>query len=502
MPSKPLARKGTPATGTHIIGDLSARVLSGSGWVLGLQAVDKGLGALQLLVLGHVLAPNDFGLFAVASLTLLAFDVLTRTGFDDALIQRRGNIDAYVHAAFWIQMIRGVILAALVFFTAPFVSSFFATPAVVPLIRTLAVVQLLSGFRSPGLVLLQRNLDFRAQSLCLAIAGILETATTVILAFELKSAWAIVFGAIVAEGSTVILSYLAHPYRPKFAFSIQKAHELVRFGVWLFLSGLVSYFAMQADKIVTGKLLSTEDLGVYVMAFSMATIFTGNVAQPLAKALKPAYAELQNDPERLSAVLEKSLAVFFALFFPAGLFLIATAHVAVPILLGDKWSDVIPILPILALGTLFRGVTGIRGAFFVGSGQPKMVFYIELVTAVVLVACIYPFFLVGGLQGIAWATTAAMTSSFLTVNKLILPLIRVRLFFIREVVPVFGCAVIMATAVYLESALLPVEWWSLVMISCSGVLTYVACFWLSVSKTAHLNVIKVIVSDRVKSLLT
>src|ERR671914_1188957 len=169
---------------TQQMGKLTGRVLSGSAWVLSARLFSNGLGAIQLLILGRILAPNDFGLFALAFMTLRAFDVLTRTGFDDALIQKRGNIESYAHAAFMIQIARGLILATLVFFTAPYAASFFNEPKVAPVVGTLALVQLLRGFRSPGVILLQRDLNFQVESRFLAIGDIITVVTTVILAFH------------------------------------------------------------------------------------------------------------------------------------------------------------------------------------------------------------------------------------------------------------------------------------------------------------------------------
>ena len=59
---------------------LSKRVISGSIWALGARYFVKVMGAVQLFILARILVPQDFGLFAVASLTLLAFDALRGPG--------------------------------------------------------------------------------------------------------------------------------------------------------------------------------------------------------------------------------------------------------------------------------------------------------------------------------------------------------------------------------------------------------------------------------------
>jgi lipopolysaccharide exporter len=485
---------------TQQIGKLTGRVLSGSAWVLGVMLFSKGLGAIQLLILGRILAPNDFGLFAIASMTLLAFDVLTRTGFDDALIQKRGNIESYAHVAFMIQIARGLILAALIFFTAPYVANFFNEPKVAPVVGTLALVQLLRGFRSPGVILLQRELNFQVESRYLAIGDIITVATTTILALYSRSVWALVYGAVVGEAALVALSYIVHPYRPRLSFDLEKAKELYQFGIWLFLSGIVSYLSMQADNIAVGRLLSTEALGIYYMAYRIGNLFVDELGKPLAKTLQPVYAMLQDNVERLRIGLEKSLAHFLAILCPIAFFLMLTAQATTSVLLGDKWDAIIPILPILVLGALFRGIAGPTQAFFVGTGRPKISFFCELLRATVLLLTLYPFFVLAGLEGIAWASTLSTAIKLVVVGALLVPIIHVRSFLVREMLPVGLSIALLVVLLLAESVVLPATLWGFVVIAFSSIIFYSIVMWLSVNERAHLNMGKLLVLETLKSI--
>lgn len=480
-------------THTQEIGDVASQVLSGSAWVLGVQLFSKGLGAVQLFILARMLAPNDFGLFAVALSTLLAFEVLTRTGFDDALIQKRGNIEDYVHTVFGIQIIRGVVLTALVIFTAPYVAGFFNEPAIAPVVGTLALVQLFRGFQSPGIILLQRELSFRLESKFQAVGKIIMSVTTLILAFQLRSVWALVYGAVAGEITLVILSYAIHPYRPKLFFSLGKAKELVRFGIWLFLAGIASYIALQADHIAVGKLLSAEALGIYYMAFKIANLIVGEIAMPLIKTLKPAYAALQDDAERLRTGLEKTIALVFAIFLPIAVFLMLNAEITISVVLGNKWNAVVPILPILVLGALFNGLAGISAAFLIGTGRTKIYSLYELVRAVSLLLTLYPFFILAGLKGIAWASAVSAASQFIVASILLIPLIQIRSFLVRELLPISFSTLVLGILLLTQSIYLPVALWSLVVTVVSSAVIYAIAMWLLVQETAHLSIGKLLV---------
>lgn len=353
---------------------LSKLVISGGAWLLGVRFTNRILGAVQLFVLARILAPEEFGLFAIASMTLLGFDVLTRTGFDDAIIYRRGDIEPYLHTAFIIQMARGFLLASLVVLSAPYVAEFFNEPAAATVVSVLALVQVIKGFRSLGVVLFARDINFRSEALYLTTGNIVTVAATVLLAWKLRNVWALVYGAIIGELWLTAYSYFVHSYRPKLFFSIEKAKELIQFGVWLFLAGIVSYVSLQADNIAVGKLLSTELLGIYYMAFRLSNLFVEEVSKPIGRALQPAYATLQHKPDRLGLALEKALSVFIVVLTPLAVFLMSSAWVIIPVVLGDKWIGVTEVFSVLLLGAFMRGLANVSRGFLLEQDDRRRYF--------------------------------------------------------------------------------------------------------------------------------
>ena len=473
---------------------LSNRVMAGSAWVIGFRFANKLFAAVQLIVLARLLVPDQFGLFAIASMTLLGFDVLTRTGFNDAIIYKRGNIESYLHTAFMIQVARGLLLAGVVIVCAKYVATFFNEPVAAEVITVLAVIQIVRGFRSLGIVLLARDINFRSEASYLTTGNFVSVAATLILAWILRDVWCLVYGAIIGEIWLTASSYFVHPYRPKLYFSFEKAKELIRFGIWLFLAGVVSYISLQADNIAVGKLLSTESLGVYYMAFRVSNLFVEEVSKPIGRVLQPAYATLQNEPDRLRLALEKAATVFLVVLTPIAAFLMCSAWVTIPLVLGAKWLKVTEIFSILLLGAFFRGFAGVARGFFVGTGKPKVEFWTEAVRAASLLVTLYPLFLSFGMEGIAWAATISSGLKFLLVLWLLLAIIRVRLFLRREVVPVTLATGTMSIVLSYESTLLQQTWVGFLVLLISSAVVFSTVLWLCSPRNAHTGIIKQMVS--------
>jgi len=98
---------------------LSQRTMHGGVWIFALRIANRLLQFFLTVVLARLLAPDDFGLFGIALLSLVSLDSLTQTGFDLAVIQKDGDIGPYLDSAWTIQILRGVLIAAVLLSTAP-----------------------------------------------------------------------------------------------------------------------------------------------------------------------------------------------------------------------------------------------------------------------------------------------------------------------------------------------------------------------------------------------
>ncbi len=90
-----------------------------------LRWATKLLVAVSYLVLGNILGRANWGLLEIAVLILSALSVMTQTGFQSALIQRRGGDGGYFNTAWSIEVIRGALLCLALFLLAPWAVRFF-----------------------------------------------------------------------------------------------------------------------------------------------------------------------------------------------------------------------------------------------------------------------------------------------------------------------------------------------------------------------------------------
>jgi len=374
--------------------------------------------------------------------------VLTRTGFRDAVIHIRDEISEYLHTAYWIQAARGLVIGFLVYVGAPLVAQFFGEPKVTPIVKVLALVQVLRGFRSIGVVMLRRAVNFRDESLFRATGIVTEFLVTVGLAILLRDVWALVWGRIAKEGVLLLVSFRIHPYRPRLHLDGKKAMEMFQYGIWLLGAGIVSYVALNADNVVAGRWIGAGALGVYQMGYAIANLPTNEISKQVGRVFQSGFAELQRNELKLQACLRKALLLLFAVMLPSVVGIALTGHIAVPFVLGQKWNEIIPILPILAFGSLFRGISTLFGTFHKATGNTDYLFYSECFRSFILcvglsICIVYSY----GLVSISWSFfSSALGSSVLYVylTKDYLSPIKI----LAQTIPTITSVVVMSASLY------------------------------------------------------
>ena len=379
---------------------LYQRTVRSGAWVFALRISDQGFSLIRLIILARVLAPHDFGLMGVAMLAMATLSTFTATGFDAALIQKKEKTEDYLNAAWTVSVLRGLVLAGVLFFAAPYVAIFFDVPEAVTIVRVIGISVLLGGFANIGVVYFQKELEFGKQFFYQLSGTLADFVVAVSAALILRSVWALVFGLLASSIVRLIVSYLIHPYRPRFSLDLGKASELFAFGKWILGSTITEFFARQGDDVFLGKVLGVTTLGFYQMAFRFGNMPSAEIGL-VARVTFPLYSKLQDNISLLKDTYLRilRLVAFVAMPLAAGLFMLSPYFTH--IFLGDKWMPIVLVLRIFAISAMIEVMAGTSMALFRGVGKPNMAFKMMLAKVIAMAVIIYPLTMLWGMPGTA-----------------------------------------------------------------------------------------------------
>ncbi|MBI4228119.1 MAG: lipopolysaccharide biosynthesis protein, partial [Deltaproteobacteria bacterium] len=382
---------------------LGQKVLRGGFWLFGINVVYRVLRFTSTLVLARLLIPSDFGVLAVALLTISLLENFSLTGFDKALIQKKGNINDYLNTAWTISLIRGAVLSLIVFFSASIVTGFFNIPRSEHILRVLALALVFDGMANIGLVFFSRELDFKKLFSYQVGGAIAYMLVSLPLAIIFKSVWALVFGILAEKIVCMFLSYVVHPYRPRLEFDLAKAKELYSFGKWIFAIGIMSYLVMQGDNFFVGKVLGATALGFYAMAFRICNLPVSEMYTMISKVLFPAYSKLQDDIPKLREAYNKTMQVIFFVSFPMTSMIVVLSHEFTAIFLGEKWLPIVPLIKVLSLYAFLRALAVFTGSLFQAVGRAEIDTKLLAYRLLIMMCLMYPFAQYWGIVGVAVA---------------------------------------------------------------------------------------------------
>jgi len=394
-------------------GRLSRRVIQGGFWVFTIRIFRRLFGLLKLIVLARLLAPDDFGLFGIATLALATLRSFSATGFNQAIIQKKEEVSAHLNTAWTVSVVRNLVLAVILVIIAPGVSRFFGEPGATLLIRLLAISVTVNGLTNVGIIYFKKELEFHRQFLYESVGVVVNIAVAIPLAFTLRNALALVYATIAGNAAQMVFSYILHPYKPELEIEWQKARDLYNFGRWIFGSSILVFVAVHADDIFAGKYLGVAALGIYQLSFRISNSMASEITGVVGEVTFPAFSKLQGNIDRLRKAFFNTVEASIGISAPlaAGLFILAPDFVH--IVLEPKWEPMIPILRILTVSGLIRALISTGGPLVNAIGKPRINFWINLVRTSLLAASIYPLTSLYGLSGTAYAVLLGLSGSLL-----------------------------------------------------------------------------------------
>ena len=372
-------------------GSLAERAVTGGVWVALTNVADRALQLGMVLFVAGLIGPDSYGVMALALVVMSALTKLSRLGIDAALIQREeSDVDAYLDTAWVMQNARSLLVAAVLFASAPFAAGFFHEPQLTGVLRVLALSPVLSGLQNPALLYLKKDLRFDKQFVYTISGTVLYVAVAVGYALATRSVWALVFGLVASDAARLVVSYLLVDYRPWPRFDRDHARELFGYGKWIFASGIVLFCIMEGDDAFVGWYLGTAVVGLYQLAYRVSNAPATEVTGTISSVVFPTYAKLQSEDRRLREGFYKTVQLTTFVSFPVAVGIGAVAPTFVDVFLTTEWEPMVPMIQLLAAWGLLRSLGATTGPLFQAVGRPDYATKIQFGKLVLIAAFIFP----------------------------------------------------------------------------------------------------------------
>lgn len=381
---------------------------NGVGWSLFALVASKLVSFVALLVLARLLVPDEFGVVAAITTYLAFLEIASDLGVKAVVIyEQERDHSARVQTAFSLNLI--VVAAATL------IGAGLSWPAAAFFdlqdrhwLFLLGVLSLtFTGVSNIHDGLLLRELSLGRRVRPQLARGVVQAIVSIALALAGLGATAMVVGVVCGSLAWTVLQWTTTSFRPNFTLDRKIARSMVAYaaGAWLFF--VTSWLSIQADVLVVGNQLDTDDLGVYTMAYRLPELLVFNVAWTLSIVAFPALARerAQDGTDVVDSTV--GLIGWLALYaFPIAAGLSALGQPIVDVLFSSRWSASGPVLSGVAVAVAMLTVMApiSDAAKAVGKQWSMVVIYalhVPLVVAAVVLAS------ERGPTAVGWASVGA-----------------------------------------------------------------------------------------------
>lgn len=371
----------------------SKSTLHGVKWSALAMVAGQLLFLARSVVLARLLSREDFGLLGMSATVQVALNMATNFGLTNTIVSGQYSSEEELHAqinTIWTaDLIRRLLVVLLLMAAAFPTAKFYNDARLTPILMVTSLGVLVQGFENEGLMLLRRNVEFKANNIYTLVSQALSCAAPVLVALWRRDVWALVWGQLLATMLGVAFSYVYHPFRPRFELDRAALQRSIKFGKWFIVISAMVYVTTTADNIFVGRWLGPATLGGYLVAYNISMLPQNIITRVLSNVLFPVFAALnRGERERLGPAVQRVMSVATALLTLVLVPIGVLAPEIVAVFYGPKWGASVEPLRVLLLPGLFRGMLQNVSPITMGLDRPDLEARSKIAEAILFVAAL------------------------------------------------------------------------------------------------------------------
>lgn len=316
----------------------------------------QGIQFVLTIIIARLVLPSDYGLIAMLNIFLAIAQVFVDSGFSNALIQKKDRTDTDFSTVFYFNIFISVVFYLLLYFSAPYIASFYKEPDLSPVTRWIGLNIVIAGFSIVQRAKLTINVDFKRQAKASLTAVLISGGMGILLAYKDWGVWALVIQSLSNSLLNTLLLWIFAKWTPKWGFSKESFNTLFSFGSKLLLSGLLHTIYINLYSLVIGRQYSSMEVGFYNRAYQFASFPSINIVGIISRVIFPIQCEMQDDDERLKISFIKYLRMSCFVIFPLMIIVAVLSKPLILLLLTEKWLPAANLLFILCLAYMWYPV--------------------------------------------------------------------------------------------------------------------------------------------------
>lgn len=376
-------------------------ILAGS-WVIIVFGISQLVRLGSNLILTRLLSPDLFGVMAIIFVIMYGLAMFSDLGLWAAVVRNKSEDEEnFLNTVWTMQVVRGwmmfaiIVIGSIIFIVLKDLLQLnlhgvYKNESLPYVLIAVAVTAVMYGHRSLAPAIFSRDLQRGRLELIEFASQVFGVVVMITWAYINPSIWALASAGIISQFVSLVLLYLVFDVRHRFAWDKKVVRDVFGFGKWIFIASALTYIAQQGDKLFFSAYISSAQLGIYSIAFMLATVVTTVIEQLSAKVWYPVFCKNCHKLELLSATYYKTRIYNDAASLITIVFLIFLAPTVISFLYDSRYHDAGWMLQILALSLLGYSISSVSNDCLLSLGITKVQMQVMLMRSIALL-CMLPY---------------------------------------------------------------------------------------------------------------
>ena len=409
--------------------------------------------------MARILDPSVFGILAMASIFTGISSLLIDFGTGDAIIRHDDDLtsDEFLSSIFWLNTLIGLIIAAIFVLLSKSIATFFGHDIIRIIIIIFSINIIFSAMSNVPRSLIRKKLDFKSifyhRAIVLSLSGIIG----IILALKGYGIWSILLQQVITTPMETFLYIFLSKWIPHFSLKRKHVEEIFHFSSYLSGTKFLNYFTKKGDLFLIGKFLGDYQLGLYSKGYQLTIRLLKTINGIILGVLYPSISKIKDNKQILRKSFLEVSQVMFTIYSFVVLLGFLFSEKAVNVILGEKWSDLAPMIPVFLLLALFFALGSTGGHYLQALGHTKLLFKIVIFTSALTIIS----FIVGLNWGILGVALGYLFSTAILYYIAIYNSLKILRINIRDYIPIFvketGVLILSAMVIKLMFSIIIIE---------------------------------------------
>ena len=363
------------------------------------------------VILARLIDPNQFGIIAVV-LALSSFvNSFVDGGFGSAIVQSKQLKESDLSTIYTLNLIVAVFFSIILFSLSGFIGDFFKNKNIGDVSKAITLIFLFQAFIVVPKNFLVRNVDFKPIAIIELIAIIISGISSVTFAIYGFEYWALALRIIIRFLIAAVFYNLNSNLNLKLELKIEIIKKYWNYSISVLATSIFVNIKTKIDVFIVGKLLTTENLGLYSRGKQYASlpqrvlymVFNKPLFTTFSKIDEVIFIEHYNKWYKILSFI-----TFFTFF---SVFLVSDEFIC--LLLGERWKGAIIFLKIFSFWGIFKSLILFNFDIFNTKGKPKFNFINSLFEFFIFMVMLVAVYLISGTNNLGiYVSLSAVLSTF------------------------------------------------------------------------------------------